>query len=98
MRVFHQDHDNGDDTINTGLQAKIDAYTNHTVRGERQVLWVASDDPRHPNFPVGSDTTKVTVALICTGRGCGKIPVVEGTVSPTTIKAEAIKRKTNSSM
>ena len=88
---FHQDHDNGDDTINTGLQAKIDAYTNHTVRGERQVLWVTSDDPRHPNFPVGNDTSKVTVALICTGRGCGKIPVVEGTVSPTTIKAEAIK-------
>ena len=90
---FHQDHDNGDDTINTGLQAKIDAYTNHTVRGERQVLWVTSTDPRHPNYGLDtiSNLDKITVALICTGRGCGKIPVVEGTVSATTIKAEAIK-------
>jgi len=77
-------------TINEGLQGKIDAYTKHQVWGERQVLWVTTNDPRHPNYNT-ANTSEVTIALICTGRGCGKIPFVEGAFSVFSLQTEASK-------
>ena len=87
---FHQDLSGTDVTVNPSLQAKITAYSNHTVYGERQVLWITVDDPRHSNFGT-TNFAEVTIELICTGRGCGKIPFIEGGISVDNLKVAASK-------
>jgi len=87
---FHQDLSGTDVTVNPSLQAKITAYSNHTVYGERQVLWITVDDPRHSNYGT-ANFDEVTIELICTGRGCGKIPFIEGGISGDNLKVAASK-------
>lgn len=90
---FHQDLDTGtgDVTVSPLLQTNINTFTKHTVRGERQVLWITVDDPRHSNYGSVSAQSHVTLELICTGRGCGKIPFINGAISGDNLKLEAIK-------
>ena len=90
---FHQDLDTGtgDVTVNPNLQAQITAFDKHTVRGERQVLWITASDPRHTNYGNVNHVNDVTLEFICTGRGCGKIPFINGAISGDNLKLEAIK-------
>lgn len=87
---FHQDLSGTDVTVNPTLQTKITAYSNHTVYGERQVLWITVDDPRHSNYGTNS-FAEVNIELICTGRGCGDIPFIEGGISGDNLKVAASK-------